>query len=59
VLACLRGTDPSLNDEFIVYTAHLDHIGDLHGDDHEDAINNGALDNAEGIAVMLDMPLLL
>lgn len=54
VAAYLPGSDPLLSGEFVVYTAHLDHIGELHGDDHEDAINNGALDNASGISVMLE-----
>jgi Zn-dependent M28 family amino/carboxypeptidase len=47
-----------LANEYVVYTAHLDHIGELHGKDndadHKDMINNGALDNASGIAVMLE-----
>jgi len=54
VAAYLPGDDPLLGDEFVVYTAHLDHIGELHGEGHEDAINNGALDNASGISVMLE-----
>ncbi|MEJ2384239.1 MAG: M28 family metallopeptidase [Xanthomonadales bacterium] len=54
VAAYLPGSDPLLDGEFVVYTAHLDHIGVLHGDDHDDAINNGALDNASGTAVMLE-----
>jgi Zn-dependent M28 family amino/carboxypeptidase len=54
VVAFLPGSDPLLNDEYITYIAHLDHIGELHGADHQDAINNGALDNASGIAVMLE-----
>ncbi|MEE4217621.1 MAG: M28 family metallopeptidase [Xanthomonadales bacterium] len=54
VVAYLPGSDPLLNGEFVVYTAHLDHIGELHGNDHDDAINNGALDNASGISVMLE-----
>ncbi len=54
VVALLPGTDPVLSNEYLVYTAHLDHIGELHGDGHEDAINNGALDNASGISVMLE-----
>ena len=54
VAAYLPGSDPLLNGEFVTYTAHLDHIGEMHGDDHEDAINNGALDNASGISVMLE-----
>lgn len=54
VAAYLPGSDPLLNDEFLVYTAHLDHIGELHGKGHDDTINNGALDNASGISVMLE-----
>ncbi len=54
VAALLPGADPLLGDEVVVYTAHLDHIGVLPGEGHEDAINNGALDNAAGIAVMLE-----
>lgn len=54
VAAVLPGSDPLLNDEFMIYLAHLDHLGELHGDGHDDAINNGALDNASGISVMLE-----
>jgi Zn-dependent M28 family amino/carboxypeptidase len=54
VAAYLPGSDPTLAAEFVVYTAHLDHIGELHGGGHDDAINNGALDNASGTAVMLE-----
>ena len=50
----LPGTDPVLGSEYVVYTAHLDHIGELHGEGHDDAINNGALDNASGVSVMLE-----
>jgi len=53
VAAYLPGSDPLLNAEFMVYTAHLDHLGELHGE-HDDTINNGALDNASGISVMLE-----
>ncbi len=54
VVAYLRGSDPLLNSEYVVYTAHLDHIGELAGEGHADAINNGALDNASGVAVILE-----
>lgn len=54
VVGVLVGSDPVLGSEYLVYTAHLDHIGELHGDGHKDAINNGALDNASGISVMLE-----
>ncbi len=54
VVALLPGIDPVLSSEYVVYTAHLDHIGELHGEGHDDAINNGALDNAAGVSVMLE-----
>jgi len=57
VVAVLPGSDPLLAGEYVVYVAHLDHIGELHSDGEEslgDRINNGALDNASGIAVMLE-----
>jgi Zn-dependent M28 family amino/carboxypeptidase len=58
VVAVLPGSDPLLADEYVLYTAHLDHIGELHTDDreegHKDRINNGALDNASGVSVMLE-----
>jgi Zn-dependent M28 family amino/carboxypeptidase len=53
VLGLLRGRDPELRDQVIVYTAHHDHIGVGEPDEHGDAIYNGALDNAAGIAQML------
>ncbi len=54
VVGLLPGSDPLLSNEYLVYTAHLDHLGELHGPNHEDAINNGALDNASGVSVMLE-----
>ena len=54
VVAVLPGTDPELADEPVIVTAHLDHIGICRMDDAEDAICNGALDNASGTAIMLE-----
>jgi Zn-dependent M28 family amino/carboxypeptidase len=58
VVAVLQGSDPLLANEYVVYTAHLDHLGELHSQSSEeeqgDLINNGALDNASGISVMLE-----
>ena len=54
VLAKLEGSDPALKDEYIVYSAHWDHFGknpSLKGDQ----ILNGALDNASGVAQMLEV----
>ena len=59
VAAVLPGSDPLLAGEYLIYTAHLDHIGVLAGHGHDDAINNGALDNASGVAVMLETARLL
>jgi hypothetical protein len=54
VTAVLRGTDPVLRDEFVVFTAHLDHLGV--GEPVEgDSIYNGAVDNASGVAVLLEI----
>lgn len=53
VVAMIPGSDPSVADEYVLMTAHLDHIGD-HGKG-EDKINNGAMDNAAGIATMLEV----
>lgn len=52
VIGVVRGTDPDVADEYVAYTAHLDHVGVI-GDD-EDNIHNGAYDNAMGVALMLE-----
>lgn len=54
VAAILRGSDPELRDEYVVVTAHLDHIG-IGPDRNGDTIYNGAYDNAAGIALMLEV----
>lgn len=53
VLAMIPGSDPSVAGEYVLMTAHLDHIGD-HGKG-TDKINNGAMDNAAGIATMIEV----
>jgi len=54
VVGLLPGSDPALRDEYLVYTAHWDHLG---RDDRlvGDQIFNGALDNASGSAVLLEL----
>ncbi len=54
VAAVLPGSDPDLADEYVVFTAHLDHLGIGHEEDG-DAIYNGAYDNAAGIAILLEI----
>jgi Zn-dependent M28 family amino/carboxypeptidase len=55
VIAKLEGSDPKLRDQAIIYTAHHDHFGIGKPDEHGDKIYNGALDNASGCAVLLEM----
>lgn len=54
VAARLNGTDPKLKDEVIVLTAHLDHLG-IGAPIHGDSIYNGALDNAAGVATLIEV----
>lgn len=54
VLAGLKGSDPALRREIVVYTAHLDHLGIGEARDG-DAIYNGAYDNASGVASLLEV----
>ena len=54
VAAILPGSDPQLKNEYVVFTAHLDHLGI--GDPVKgDSIYNGAADNASGTAALLEM----
>jgi Zn-dependent M28 family amino/carboxypeptidase len=55
VLALLPGSGPAgQKDELVVYTAHHDHLGsDPKAPEGSDAIYNGAVDNASGVAAML------
>jgi Zn-dependent M28 family amino/carboxypeptidase len=55
VLGLLRGSDPELRDEVVVYTAHHDHLGVGKPNAQGDSIYNGALDNACGIAQFLEI----
>ncbi|TAJ71002.1 MAG: M20/M25/M40 family metallo-hydrolase [Phenylobacterium sp.] len=54
VAALIEGSDPKLKGEVVVLSAHLDHIG-VTPPVKEDGINNGALDNAGGIATTLEV----
>ena len=57
VLAKLEGSDPAVKDEYVVYSAHWDHlgVGDPDPDNKKDKIYNGAIDNASGVAALLEM----
>ncbi|MAI39403.1 M28 family metallopeptidase [Alteromonas sp.] len=53
VVGMLEGSDPTLKDEYVVFSAHSDHIG-FAKTVKKDNINNGAMDNASGTSVMLE-----
>ncbi len=53
VVGILRGSDPDLADEYVVYTAHLDHIGTGNPVDG-DHIYNGMYDNAMGSSILVE-----
>jgi len=54
VLGLVEGSDPARKDEIVVYTAHWDHLGIGKAADG-DSIYNGALDNASGVAGVLEI----
>ncbi|MBO0938283.1 M28 family peptidase [Fibrella sp. HMF5335] len=68
IVGLLPGSDPKLKDEYVVYVSHLDHLGvtpDRRTDPVKiagtsaDSINNGAHDNASGVAINLETARLL
>ncbi|MCI0708458.1 MAG: M28 family peptidase [Ignavibacteriae bacterium] len=54
ILGVLEGSDPELKSQYIVFSAHHDHLGIGEPVDG-DSINNGALDNASGVSLMLNL----
>ena len=55
VLGVLPGSDPELKDEYVIYTAHHDHLGIGPANEEGDTIYNGAMDNASGVGQVLAM----
>lgn len=54
IIAKLKGSDAALRDQYVVYTAHVDHLGicpAINGDD----VCHGALDNASGTSTLLEI----
>src|SRR5467141_3031569 len=54
VIGKLEGSDPKLNGEYVIYTAHWDHLG-RHPELQGDQIFNGAIDNASGVASVIQL----
>ncbi len=55
VLGILQGEDPKLRDQWVVLTAHYDHLGFHNVPPGQDGIWNGADDNASGTAAVLEI----
>lgn len=55
VIGIIEGTDPKLKEEYVMYSAHYDHVGIGQPDANGDSIYNGARDNAIGITAVLSM----
>jgi Zn-dependent M28 family amino/carboxypeptidase len=54
VVAKRTGSDPALKSQFVIYTAHWDHLG-IGPRINGDSIYHGALDNASGVAALLEI----
>lgn len=54
VIAKLPGSDPKLKDEYVVLSSHMDHLG-IGEPINGDTLYNGAMDNASGCALNLDI----
>ncbi|WP_243416353.1 M20/M25/M40 family metallo-hydrolase [Flavobacterium sp. HTF] len=54
IVGVIEGNDPDLKKEFVVLSAHYDHIG-LEKNKKEDVINNGANDDASGVTAVAEM----
>jgi len=54
LVAKLPGSDPALKNEYVVLSAHIDHVG-IGAPINGDSIYNGAMDNASGSALVMDI----
>ncbi|KQW88051.1 hypothetical protein ASC94_25130 [Massilia sp. Root418] len=53
VVGMIEGSDPGLKNEYVVFSAHLDHLGQVK-EKSGDNIFNGAMDNASGVATLIE-----
>jgi Zn-dependent M28 family amino/carboxypeptidase len=54
IVGKVEGSDPNLRDEYVLYTAHWDHLG-IGPEVNGDKIYHGAVDNASGVAGMVEL----
>ena len=55
VVGILEGRDPVLKDEYVIYSAHMDHVGVRPNAEGGDSIFNGADDDASGTATIIEV----
>lgn len=55
VVAILPGSDPALKDTYVVFSAHMDHVGVGQPDAKGDSIYNGADDDASGTSAVVEV----
>jgi Zn-dependent M28 family amino/carboxypeptidase len=55
VVGVLEGSDPALKEEYVVFSAHMDHVGIGAPDERGDSIFNGADDDASGTTAVLEI----
>jgi hypothetical protein len=55
VVGILEGSDPALANEYVVFSAHMDHVGVGPADARGDSIYNGADDNASGTTAVIEV----
>ena len=56
VVGRIEGSDPALRNQYVIYTAHIDHLGicpPVEGS--SDTVCHGTLDNASGVATILEI----
>jgi hypothetical protein len=58
VVGMFEGSDPTLKSEYVIMTAHLDHVG-IGRAVNGDSLYNGAMDDASGVAAMIETARLL
>ncbi|HLR90394.1 MAG TPA: M28 family peptidase [Balneolaceae bacterium] len=54
IVGVIEGNDPDLKDEYLIFSAHYDHLG-ITEPVEGDSINNGAHDNAAGVSALLNL----
>jgi len=55
VVGLIEGNDPDLQDEYVIYSAHHDHLGLAPEPVDGDSVYNGAWDNASGTAALIEV----